>query len=120
MSGNGDVVRIGRRIREARKMASLSQTELARAVGYSAANPISKLENGRTASVDLVLLEKIAKTTGVPLHQLTGTDATDPQDRGHWRRLLAGQSRQTVLLERLLERMSQVLERLDRARPPAS
>lgn len=99
-------------------MASLSQTELAHAVGYSAANPISKLENGRIASVDLVLLEKIANTTGVPLHQLTGADPADGDEKSIWRRLLANHSRQTALLEQVLERVTQIVERLDQRRPP--
>lgn len=52
---------LGKRIRRARIAAELSQEELAHAVGYTAANPISKLEAGHVASIDIVLLVYVSQ-----------------------------------------------------------
>lgn len=59
------LLEIGHRISVARTHSGLSQTVLAHAVGYSAANPISKLENGQMASLDIVTLARIAHAFGV-------------------------------------------------------
>lgn len=61
---------IGRRISDARHRAGLSQTVLARAVGYTAANPISKLESGDMVSVDIVTLACIAHVLEVDIDYL--------------------------------------------------
>lgn len=58
---------IGERVRAAREHASLTQTQLSLAVGYTAANAISKLENGATSAIDIVRLARIARACNVDL-----------------------------------------------------
>ncbi len=54
----------------------MSQTELATAMGYSGANSISKLEAGKVASIDVMVLAQIAQYTGVDISYLVpGHDA---------------------------------------------
>lgn len=56
---------LGERIRLSRVFARLSQEELAHAVGYTAANPISKLETGKVASIDVALLVRVSQACDV-------------------------------------------------------
>lgn len=56
---------LGERIRLSRVFARLSQEELAHAVGYTAANPISKLETGKVASIDIALLVRVSQACDV-------------------------------------------------------
>lgn len=58
---------IGERIRAARLGAGLSQAEIAVASGYTAANPISKLENGDVVHLDVARLAAIARACNVEL-----------------------------------------------------
>lgn len=51
---------IGHRIAVARTRAGWNQTRLAQTLGYTGANTISKLECGQMASVDIVMLARIA------------------------------------------------------------
>lgn len=99
---------IGQRVRQARRLAGLSQHALARRVGYTAANAISKLENGRIASIDVVMLDRIADACGVNVRFLTGRpDAPDQQNE-----LLTLLTRQTRLLEHLLTRLDRIEQHL--------
>lgn len=97
---------IGTRVRQARKLAGLSQHELAIRVGYTAANAISKLETGRTASIDILLLDRVAEACGVPVRFLTGRPADSPSE------LLGVLHRQTRLLEQLLGRLEAIEKHL--------
>ena len=58
---------IGKRIRAARVEAGLSQVEVAQASGYTAANPISKIENGDVVHLDIARLAAIARVCNVEL-----------------------------------------------------
>lgn len=106
-----DVTAIGLRVREARRLARMSQVELARAVGYSGANMISKLETGLLSVIDIVLLQKIASATGMPLLYLTTGMMAAEGDAAPWATLIQCQVRQIELLEQVVKR----LERLERA-----
>jgi transcriptional regulator with XRE-family HTH domain len=82
----------------------MTQKHLAEAVGYSAANPISKLESGHVASIDVVLLTRIAEATKVPLAWLLGRGPeTEPSEV--WRVLLEHSQRQLRLLQRIADRL---------------
>jgi len=61
---------IGMRVREAREAAGMSQTVLAGQVGYTAANPVSKLEQGQMAALDVARLAAIARACDVELEWL--------------------------------------------------
>ena len=103
------VGQVGRRVRQARQSAGLSQTELARAVGYTAANPISKLESGRIASVDLVMLCRIARATSTPLRSFVvgleaGHDVLD--------RVVQAQRAQFHLLKGIERKLEELIERV--------
>jgi len=63
-------VAIGERIRSAREALGLNQTDLARQIGYTAANPVSKLENGQMAALDIGRLAAIARACDVDLEWL--------------------------------------------------
>lgn len=106
---NRYVAAIGLRVKEARKLAGLTQAQLARAVGYSAANPISKLETGRTATVDIRLLERIAGATGVGVRFLTNSDEGGSQNE-LWSAFLASQHEQTRMLGEVLDRLKRLAE----------
>jgi transcriptional regulator with XRE-family HTH domain len=58
------------RIRSAREYAGLSQADLAHAVGYTAANPISKMERGEKSSLDIARLAAVARACQVDLDWL--------------------------------------------------
>jgi transcriptional regulator with XRE-family HTH domain len=56
---------VSERIRRAREYAGMSQEELAHAVGFTAANPICKMELGHIAFLDIGRLAAIARATNV-------------------------------------------------------
>lgn len=56
---------LGERIRLSRVFAGLSQEELAHAVGYAAATPISMLETGKVTSIDVALLVRVSQAYDV-------------------------------------------------------
>lgn len=60
-------VAIGERIRSAREALGISQTVLAQEIGYIGANPVSKLETGQMASLDVARLAAIARACDVEM-----------------------------------------------------
>lgn len=62
---------IGARVRKARKLRRLTQIVLGRAVGYTAANAISKIEQGQVAMLDVGRLAAIARELDVDFTWLT-------------------------------------------------
>jgi transcriptional regulator with XRE-family HTH domain len=65
---------VGTRVRQIRKAAGLSQSELAERAGTSM-NGIALLEQGRIRDPHLSTLEQIAQGLGVPFAELFGEDA---------------------------------------------
>ena len=118
-----NIIEIGKRVRRARRKAGMSQAELARAVGYSAANPISKLESGKFATVDIRLLYRIADVTGVTVGVLVGNtpvelpsepDVAGPElypPEPDWSVVRRTLDRMACLLEELVERIRKLDER---------
>lgn len=106
-----ELARIGKRIREVRQLARMSQKELAQAIEYAQSNTISKIELGLVSSLDLLVLRKIAKATNVSFHYLTdGMDGVK-EKREPWAILLAYQSKQIRLLEQILQLLSRGIQR---------
>ena len=71
---------IGRQIRRARERLGLSQTELARRLGYSSAATISHFEGGERR-VSIAELQRIAAEFGLPLSYFLDSSVT--QSRSH-------------------------------------
>lgn len=61
---------VGDRVRAARIAAGLTQLEIAHAIGYTASNPVSKLENGDVVHVDIARLAAVARACDVDLDVL--------------------------------------------------
>lgn len=72
---------VGQRIREARLAAGLSQVEVAVQCGYTAANPVSKLENGDVVHLDVARVAAIARACDVELSWIIEPAALAMQGR---------------------------------------
>lgn len=70
--------RIGSRIRKYRKRIGMTQTELAKAVGYTSSGMMSQVENG-LVGVEISKLQKIAKVLGVHPGALIAFEEFDDQ-----------------------------------------
>lgn len=69
---------IGERMRSARELCNLSQTEAARMLGYSNSSKLAKIERAKdTNSVPIWVLPRAAKIYGVTVGYLMGTEEAD-------------------------------------------
>lgn len=64
------VKRVGRNIKEARRKKHLTQKELAELLGYKLNESVSLIENGKVASIDLILLHRIKEILKVSITHL--------------------------------------------------
>lgn len=80
---NNERVVMGERIKERRKLANLSQTELGEKIGVTYAT-ISKYESGEIKSIDAKILNDIAKHTNTDINYfLLNTDNPNTEYRNN-------------------------------------
>ncbi len=99
---------IGRRIREARESADLTQQDLAGRIGVQTAQSISRYERGET-EVPMKRIRRIAEATGKPLDFFITVEPGAPSE--------------VARLERDIQEVKQTMARIERllaaAAPPA-
>jgi transcriptional regulator with XRE-family HTH domain len=110
---------LGRRLKEARERAGLSQEALARQADVSTV-AVSQIEQGRTKEPHYLTLYRLSKVLGVSPHWLyTGERAEEPALAGKAEAPQAGPSRDEQIIEGMispwvawLERDSEALDQL--------
>ena len=102
---------LGRRIKQAREEADLTQQELADRIGVQTAQSVSRYERGET-EVRMRRIERIAEATGKPLEFFVGEKPATEPAAGVWAEVVQQLQRMEEREERNGELLRELLRRL--------